>query len=465
MRTTGILIGLDFVVVSGLAFLAWSWLREGEGRPARVSMALAGAVSLLLLGSSLLSPTVQILVVGSIGVAAGGSIVLFLLPFGQVQNSGATPRKRHDERDIMFARARLEPETPAYHEYYALRPENKASDDRTRSLPGLLSLDASQADFFIFGTTDASFGLTATLRDAVDGPVGTARRALEPDAMTRFIKALAGLYGAHSVGIAELQPYHVYSHIGRGSGEYGAPIDLPHRFAIAFTVEMNRALVGTAPSAPTVLESARQYVEAAKIGIQLGNLIRAFGFAARAHIDGNYRVIAPLVARDAGLGGIGRMGLLMTPSLGPRVRIGVVTTDLPLIPDQRDDEKAMLDFCRICTKCADNCPVRAIPTGDRVETEGVLRWRINPDKCYRYWCVVGTDCGRCMGVCPFSYPDNLPHNVVRWGVRRSGAARRVAFWMDRVFYGSHPPQKLPPSWLAQIGDDGGAGRADDGNLR
>ena len=457
MIVTGILIGLGLIVVSGLVLIGCSFLREGEKRPARVSMALAGAASLLLLGSFLLSPTVQILIIGSIAAAVAGGIILFLLPIGRVQSSRDIPHWRYDERDIMFARARLEPGSPNYRDYYAMRPENRANDDRTRTLPGLLSLDASQADFLVFGATEASFGLTAALRDAVDGPVRAVPGTLEPDAMTRFTKKLARYYGAFSVGVTELRPYHVYSHIGRGSGEYGAPIDIQHRFAIAFTVEMDRAMIGTGPSAPTVLESARQYVEAAKIGVQLANLIRNLGYAARAHIDGNYRVIAPLVARDAGLGGIGRMGLLMTPSLGPRVRIGIVTTDLPLIPDQRDDETAMLDFCCICTKCADNCPVRAIPTGDRVEHNGVLRWRIDAEMCYRYWCVVGTDCGRCMDVCPFSYPDTLLHNVVRWGLRRSGAARRVIYGMDRVFYGSNPPQKPPPSWIARVDGNADAG--------
>ena len=51
--------------------------------------------------------------------------------------------------------------------------------------------------------------------------------------------------------------------------------------------------------------------------VQLAAAIRDLGYPARAHIDGNYRVIAPLVARDAGLGEIGRMGLLMTPRWVP----------------------------------------------------------------------------------------------------------------------------------------------------
>ena len=63
-------------------------------------------------------------------------------------------------------------------------------------------------------------------------------------------------------------------------------------------------------------------------------------------------MIAPLVARDAGLGEIGRMGLLMTPRLGPRVRLGVVTTDLPLAPNEAGDDLSVLDFCTRCKKCA-----------------------------------------------------------------------------------------------------------------
>lgn len=143
--------------------------------------------------------------------------------------------------------------------------------------------------------------------------------------------------------------------------------------------------------------------------------------------------MTPLVARDAGLGEIGRMGLLMTPRLGPRVRIAVVTTDLELVPDPPTRDAAIVDFCTICCKCADNCPVRAIPFGRREEIVGVLRWRINPDSCYRYWCVAGTDCGRCMTVCPYSHPDSTLHNLVRWGIRNSGFFRRAAYRMDNLF--------------------------------
>ena len=445
--TSLLLIVIGLVTLLGLGTFAVTSFREGERRAARIALGLALALSLILFLSALLPTPARLAVLSLLTLVAVVGAVLFALPIGRVERGHDVPHKRFDERDIMFARARLEPDSPNYDAYYALRPENKAGDDKTRSLPGLLSLDASQANPPVFAATGATFTMIETLRDAVDGPVAPVPQDWGAGAMTDYIKGLTRYWGAHSAGIAELKPYHVYSHIGRGRGEYGAPITLDHRYAIAFAVEMDHAMVGTAPAASTLLESARQYASAAQIAIQLANFVRSQGYPARAHIDGNYRVIAPLVARDAGLGEIGRMGLLMTPALGPRVRLGVVTTDLPLIPDPPADDTSVLDFCQACVKCAETCPVRAIPFGNRQEIDGALRWCIKDDVCFRYWNVTGTDCARCMALCPYSYPDSTTHNLVRWAVRRSGAARRAVLWLDRVFYGPNPAPKTAPSWI------------------
>ena len=442
--TTINLIVLGFMMLLGFSGFGLISIREGERRAARIAFGAAALTSLPFFLACLLPVAVKLTI---LSVIIAGGIVLFLLPIGRVERGNDVPRQRVDERDIMFARACLVPGSSEYEAYYAMRPENRAIDDEIRALPGLLSLTASKANLLAFASAEASFCLTGALREEVDGPVAAARSEFTAAQMTTYIKDLARYYGAYTVGITELQPYHVYSHIGRGSGGYGAPITLDHRYAIAFTVEMDHAITGTAPNAPTVMESARQYVEAARVALQLGYLIRSLGYPARAHIDGNYRVIAPLVARDAGLGDIGRMGLLMTPELGPRVRLGVVTTDLPLTPDQRDDDTSVIDFCRICQKCVETCPSRSIPAGDREEIDGALRWRINADSCFRYWNRTGTDCARCMAVCPYSHPNNAAHNLVRWAVRRSGAARRAVSWMDDVFYGRKPAPRLGPSWV------------------
>jgi reductive dehalogenase len=222
---------------------------------------------------------------------------------------------------------------------------------------------------------------------------------------------------------------------------------VPHKWAFALTVEMHKEMIDSAPLGPTVMESAQQYLSSGAIATQIAAFIRKHRWPARAHIDGNYRVVCPLVARDAGLGEIGRMGLLMTPELGPRVRIAVVTTDMPLVPTPRGGDPTMMDFCRICKKCADVCPSQSISFEDPGFVDGVTRWQIDQASCYTFWSTVGTDCAKCVRACPYSHPDNLLHNIVRGGIRTSSRFRRFALKMDDVFYGRTPPPEDIPDWL------------------
>ena len=252
--------------------------------------------------------------------------------------------------------------------------------------------------------------------------------------------------GGVSFGVTRLQEYHKYSHVGRG-GSYGEEVKLDHPHAIAITTEMDKDMMDHAPFGPTVMESGQQYVDSGVIALQIAQYLRHLGYEARAHIDGNYRVVCPLVAKDAGLGEIGRMGLLMTPELGPRVRIAVVTTDAPLEISTRSDEPSMIDFCLQCKKCADVCPSNAISFDAPKEIEGITRWQINQEACFTLWKKIGTDCGRCVSVCPYSHPDNLLHNLVRKGLRQSAAFRKAALKMDDFFYGRKPAPKKEEEWM------------------
>jgi len=111
--------------------------------------------------------------------------------------------------------------------------------------------------------------------------------------------------------------------------------------------------------------------------------------------------MAPFTAESAGLGQIGRMGILVTKEYGPRVRLGVVTTDLELNTDQRVDF-GMKEFCKICNKCAENCPSGAIDEDSPKMLNNEMRWKTEVEKCFKVWQMSGTDCGICISSCPFS---------------------------------------------------------------
>lgn len=372
---------------------------------------------------------------------------IFLLPIGRNPGfSFAIPRSRIDERDTMFSRNELKPGSDSFNSYYQQNPDKKKTDDAWRLDAGLMQPGSSQYDPVHFASADASFETIEALKSEVDGPVNPKRENFDTHEITRYLKTWTKKLGAVDVGITTMQDYHMYSSGGRAE-RYGKNYTRNHDLAIAFTVEMAKEMIDSAPSGSIVMESGQQYLESGKIAIQLAKFIRKLGYEARAHIDGNYEVVCPLVARDAGLGEIGRMGLLMTPTLGPRVRIAVVTTNLPLETDQPLNDASMIAFCSLCKKCADNCPSQAISFEKQEEINGVLRWQINQEACFGLWCKLGTDCGRCVSVCPYAHPDNAMHNLVRKGIRNSALFRHFALWADDYIYGRKPAPKKRASWM------------------
>ncbi len=463
---------LALTICGATLFLLFLWVHvvsrlEREETAARRSLlmaVLAPLPYLFLAWAAVPGREVAGLILLGLSLAAA---ILLLIPTGKprgIAEPAATVRL--DERTIMFSRAALESGSVRFDEYYGEYPEHRASDDRFRSLPGLMSPDSRRYEPLSFAAAGGSFDAVEKLATLVEGPAASERVPADRHEVTRFIKGWAGKLGAVDCGVTTLRDYHIYSVKGRGP-HFGEDIDLHgpggHRFAVAFTVEMDHRNLGTAPEGPTLMESAQQYLAAGAIAVQIAVFIRRLGWEAEAHVDANYKVICPLVARDAGLGEIGRMGLLMTPTLGPRVRIAVVTTDLPLEVDGRNFDPSVLHFCGICRKCADICPPRAIPDGDPAVINGVRRWRIDQEACYAYWCAMGTDCGQCIKVCPYSHPDSLVHNLVRRGLKRSWVFRHFALRMDDLLYGRQSGPLPHRSWLPRRKQPPvrGSGRIDD----
>lgn len=374
-----------------------------------------------------------------------GFVLLFFLPLGRsttIRIGDVT--ERVDERDTMFAREEYTPGDGRYARYYSANPEKEEIDKRIRHQPELLAPGGKFFDPVHSTYTEAIFEVISGLVRDVDGEVAENREALSPQRATALVKELATKFGADEVGVCELNPAWVYSHVGRGPEDWGQPIDVSHRYAIAFTIEMEYDPVQSAPQVQITEETAVRYLEAAVISIALAAEIRKRGYPARAHVSGsNYQLMLPPVAYEAGLGELGRHGYLISKRFGSRFRLGAVTTDLALVPD-RPINIGVQAFCEICRKCADNCPSGSIPKGEKTNVRGVEKWQLQIESCFRLWRIAGTDCGLCMKVCPFSHPQSLVHNLVRAGISRSSFARRIALRGDDLFYGRRVPfSKMP----------------------
>jgi len=376
------------------------------------------------------------------------------------------PLEPFDERDTVFARTRLRPGTAEYEEYYARRPELRSPDDRTRAQRNLASPGTRRyqpgSGALVDATFDASDLIAAAIDRADDEPgfggtpsnLGAQEDAdtseprhpcafASPADLTRWIDQAARFLGAADVGVTRLDAAFVYTHRGRPLAQFGRPIALDHRSAVVLVFPMHPGFVASSPEMIATAETGRVYQQGSAACFSLADALRRMGIRARAHVDSSYLVICPPLAVDAGLGELGRNGILIHPTFGPGVRLGVVTVDAELVPDEPVCH-GIAEFCRVCGKCAANCPAGAIPEGEPTVARGALKWPMNAEHCYHYWRTQGTDCGLCIRTCPFAKPDTSLHRLVRRSIAGTTAFNRLMLWCDDLFYGKQPAAKPPP---------------------
>ncbi len=263
-------------------------------------------------------------------------------------------------------------------------------------------------------------------------------------AQSRHIKALGYFLRADCVGICELPQFAVYS-----SDRKERPIELDHKYAIVFLIDQGWRTFNGALGSDWIsaAQSFISYSTSGFIATIVANYIRRLGYEAEPHFSGHYKVVVPPLALLAGLGEVSRFGnIVLNPFLGPRFKASVVTTNLPLQPDKPVDF-GLQDYCRVCKKCARECPSQAISHSDEtiihndyetyeLDVEGCTRMRVgNP---------AGASCGRCIKVCPWNKPYQGIHKPVEWLLERSPLARRFSVWMDDLLgYGK---QNLEDKW-------------------
>lgn len=271
--------------------------------------------------------------------------------------------------------------------------------------------------------------------------------------LTVAIKRAAKFYGADLVGIAAVDPRWLYSQ-NRMREDYIFPSNLNR--AIVIAVEMAYEGIATSPAFTSSAATALGYSRMAFIEIELADFIRGLGYSALT--TGNDVGLSVPMAVDAGLGMIGRHGILITRQFGPRVRIAKILTDMPLQPDRPDLKfcESVTRFCEVCEKCAKTCPSQSIPYGPdrtwrgktRSNNPGVMKWYINPETCYNFWVENGSECSNCIRSCPYNKENDLFHRFIVWLTENAPWLNRIIVQMDDlVGYGK---QKEPKSYMKRF---------------
>jgi len=240
-----------------------------------------------------------------------------------------------------------------------------------------------------------------------DDPVGEIKYPVpDPALMTDRIKQVARLYGANLVGITTIDRNWLYSPFFESvTGEPGEN-NIRYKYAIMLGIEMEWGGINTSPKGAASAATALAYSKMSQLSASLAKYIRSLGYPAIP--CGNDTAQSIPLAIDAGMGELGRNGLMLSPEYGPRQRICKVLTDLPLVPDKPVDF-GIQKFCETCHACASACPVDAIRFEDRTlertsisNRPGILRWPVNVSRCLLFWQENGTDCSNCIAACPWA---------------------------------------------------------------
>lgn len=371
--------------------------------------------------------------------------------------------ERFDEPDQVMARGEMAPDGELWQRYYGEHPECEGQGRQWAKLPRM-GTGGHPLDTSIVGSR---MWLLKNLgrEEFVDGQPASRRFAIDPKRASKKLKGIARNLGAALVRTGPLNPAWVYKRVGRsreGCQSYGTPINLSHKHAIVVAIPLDRAMIDTAPHAPAMAEVWSAYDRLALIAGVLAQYIRSLGYNARANNAWNYQAAMVPVAVDAGIGELGRNGIVITEEYGNAIKIAAVTTDMPLAHD-RPVDIGVDEFCADCRICVANCPVGAIPKGEKTVVRGVRKFKLNESACYSYCRYAGTDCGICLSVCPWTRPRTFPHNLVLRGVERYGLVRKLAIKADTLL--GRNKKIVYPDWFEeQPGEWKGAKTWDEFNL-
>jgi len=301
-------------------------------------------------------------------------------------------------------------------------------------------------------------------------PAPTGRPKTSAKEASQIVRKAAHMFGADQVGFAQLDRRWVYSHYfdsetkkdypikfsdDPGYEQYDQPIRLEDgtrvipkemQYVVVLLHEWGKDVEGT-EYAPTLLTeglSTLAYARMAPTLWMLAEFIRGLGY--NAIPAANDTALSIPLAVDAGLGQLGRHGLLINPKVGSRCRISKIITDLPLEPAGAVDS-GITEFCNACLKCVPKCGTGAITKGNRSfdpldesNATGVLSWKVDAKKCMTFQIRVGTTCSTCVRRCSWTKPPRRIYAIPRFFIRnfRWRWLNKSWVWLDDVFgYGRY----------------------------
>jgi len=254
--------------------------------------------------------------------------------------------------------------------------------------------------------------IASSLNDeAYDMNVNPIKRDISPEAMSFLVKEFVRLSGLDAVGIAKIDSDDLYSNRGfnKKNYKYGEEVNLDYKYAIVFAAPLEMDYINRSPHMELLMSAMLGYAKSSEVAARLTMYIKDLGFDALTDSSSTYHSPISFLAEKAGLGQMGRCNSVVNPKYGNRTKLAAVLTNLPLVEDKKIDF-GLKEFCELCRRCENNCPVKAISSEASISEGGEKYWEHDNVSCMEMWMKTGTSCGICMSACPFS--QGVDENLV-----------------------------------------------------
>ena len=284
----------------------------------------------------------------------------------------------------------------------------------------------------------------------------------------RILRVAMRQFGASQVSFVELDERTrklIYSHDRDGKEIVFEDVDEAYetdtkrvipkeaKWAISYSVQMSTETIKRAPTMIAAQSTMLSYARAKFIQNRTQEFLHGLGYQCMGQQSINSLGAVVGFGVLAGLGELSRSNRLITPEYGPMVRVFMLITDLPVVPDKPIDA-GIMQFCKTCKKCAEACPAGALSLDDEPTYQVRGPWNSPGHKayfedsvrCFTYWREgTGNDCSICLAVCPFAKKDKAwIHQWVKAGVSIAPALDGFFRSMDDAF--SYGARKDPEEW-------------------
>ena len=226
-----------------------------------------------------------------------------------------------------------------------------------------------------------------------------------------FGRSAALALGAAIVGAAALDRQYLYTHsldgrkieVGDQSDFYFQPdsINLPGSADRVLVLGFVRApeIMGMNPGLAKLRPAPGwlSWPEQTTAVLAMADWLKARGYLALPSAGG--LLMAGHHGVLAGLGELGRQGLLISPEYGPNLRLFTIVTDYPFSPG-RPLIFGVANYCETCQRCITECPAKALTEGHR--RPGLFQWPVNRRACFDNWLEKKDPCRKCIEVCPYT---------------------------------------------------------------